>query len=91
MTEINKNVPISTETRLKLNTLNSNSRNSLGLNLSNRKDVYGNVISKKKKTHRICFADESPSSKELVEIKIVKSYRSENNINNVSDWSCIIF
>ena len=53
MTEVNKNIISNSDHKIKLNTFNSNSRNSLGLAINARKDAYGNVISKKYKKHKI--------------------------------------
>jgi hypothetical protein len=79
------------EYNIKLNSLNSNSRNTLGLNIKIRKDALGNVISKKKKTHRVCFSDEVENGRDLVDLKYVESYKIYNQTSNASEWSCIIF
>lgn len=75
MSEIRKNTISNKETKIKINS--ANPRNSLiSLNHKNqRKDVYGNPISKKIKNHKISFADDGTNNKKLVEIIVVDSYR----------------
>jgi hypothetical protein len=75
MSEITKNSISNKETKIKLNS--ASSRGSLiSLNgLNQRKDIYGNPISKKIKNHKISFADEVGKDKKFVEIIVVNSYR----------------
>jgi hypothetical protein len=89
MTELNTNSKLGYN--IKLNSLNSNSRNSLGLNIIIRKDALGNVISKKKKNHRVCFSDQIENGRDLVDLKYVQSFKNYNRANIGNEWSCIIF
>ncbi len=75
MNEIRRISISNKENKIKINP--TKSRNSLNnLNPSNqRKDMYGNVISKKIKNHKISFADEVGTKKELSETIVVSSHR----------------
>ncbi len=44
-----------------------------------RKDCYGNIISKKLKKHKICFPDVLDSHKDIAEIYIVTSYKQTHD------------
>ena len=75
MNDNQKNSISNKETKIKINS--SQSRGSV-ISFSNsnpRRDVYGNLISKKIRNHKISFADEVVNQKELVEIISVCSYR----------------
>lgn len=71
---------------------------------TNRRDIYGNVISKKSKKHKISFIDIVSQDKQLAEIKEVESYRIYNRITHKEEckddsfnhlvnenWKCLIF
>jgi ribosomal protein RSM22 (predicted rRNA methylase) len=94
MNEINKNVISNSDNKIRLGSLNSHSGSSTGINTYiPRKDIYGNIISKKAKKHRISFADQIENSKAFVEIKMVNSYKEYNRYGSSDDdkWSCIVF
>jgi hypothetical protein len=78
MNEISKNTISSSEKKIKINSLNSGLQ--LG-NSSQRKDAFGNPISKKVKNHKISFADQiDTKEKKFIEIKLVSSYREYNKV-----------
>ncbi len=95
MTEINRSVFSNTENRIKLGSINkSYNSNTLTTSTNVRKDVYGNIISKKVKSHKICFADQIENcTKKFVEVKTVHSYRNFNKLKDLDDetWACKIF
>jgi hypothetical protein len=95
MTEINRSVFSNTENRIKLGSLTKSTNSNTFTNSTTvRKDVYGNIISKKVKSHKICFADQiQNSSKKLVEVKTVHSFRNFNKLKDLDEgaWACKIF
>jgi hypothetical protein len=95
MTEINRSVFSNSETKIKLGSFNKSiNSNSLTTATTLRKDVFGNTISKKVKTHRICFADQvQNNTTKLVEVKTVHSYRKFNKLKDEDEetWGCKIF
>jgi hypothetical protein len=66
-----------------------------------RTDKYGNLISKKNKSHKVTFTDQVDKNKKLADINIVTSYKQYNRIDedgnlfilNIGDngWSCSIY
>ena len=48
-----------------------------------RKDKYGNLITKKNRSHKISFADQVDSDKHIAEVKRVESYKDFNKIEEV--------
>ena len=75
---INRNTISNKETKIKLNNNNNNTTKNISLgNFRQRKDSFGNPISKKNKNHKVTFIDEIEKRK-LAEIKSVKSYRNYN-------------
>lgn len=78
---INRNTISNKETKIKFNNNIESTKNiSLG-NLRQRKDSFGNPISKKNKNHKVTFIDQFEKQK-LAEIKNVKSYRNYNKYVN---------
>jgi hypothetical protein len=93
---IDKNEISSKEYQIKLK-----SNNSL-INLNHeRKDIHGNVISKRYKTHRVTFIDQVEGKKPLSEIIIVESFKELNKESTMrpkvgfeyddAAWNCILF
>lgn len=63
----------------------NNGRSSSSLHIvktPTRTDKYGNVISKKSKTHKVSFTDQIDRSKKIAEIARVKSYREFNRMED---------
>ncbi len=93
MNDSPKNLLNSTEVKIKIKSSN------ILENPSQRKDCYGNVISKKIKKHKICFPDNLENKKDLAEVHIVSSYKHiyENSkmyyhlANITEEWSCYVF
>jgi hypothetical protein len=81
MNELNKNIILNSDNKIKFGSQNSGTSSSLNLVNNQRKDIYGNVISKKIKKHRISFADEIENTRDFVEVKTVNSYRQYNKIS----------
>jgi hypothetical protein len=81
MKEITKNTISNSENKIKVNASRESLSNGVTYSTT-RKDVYGNMISKKMKKHKISFADELESEKQLTEIITVASYRVFNKIED---------
>jgi hypothetical protein len=93
MSEINKNIISNLENKIKLGSLNKSLNSSLDiLKPHNRKDKFGNSISKILKKHKVSFADQVENSREFVEIKVVSSYRVYYKKQIEEDkFGCLIF
>jgi hypothetical protein len=92
MTEISKRTISSLDNKVMLNYGSNSSLNPNSPTI--RRDFYGNVISKRIKQHKICFADQVDNNpKQFVEIKVVNSYRNynRNDEREQDNWSCLIY
>lgn len=87
MNDIIKRMTISnTDTKIKLNNYNNNNQTHKNLsheNFKQRRDSFGNPISKKNKIHKVTFIDEIEKGK-LAEIKSVQSYRAYNKFEHLA-------
>ena len=70
---------ISESNRIRFRTFDNGINGNLDINAhKSRKDVYGNIISKKIKQHKISFADQIENTRNFVETKQVVSYKLYN-------------
>ena len=78
MNEIPKIQISSLEAKIKIKSSNIIDNNN------QRKDCYGNIISKKLKKHKICFPDNLDNKNKIADIYIVTSYsKYYGNGNNL--------